>query len=146
MEKINNNSSKRIIFDCGRALYIPDDSVQQNQSEEALEAAITSLPYTAADVSQNKTLAILISIFPILFFLPLVLPNKRSSKYLKYYIGIELVLTILCVTCVIVAITLRTIPVVSWLSKVMMLVILIIQIINLLHVYNADGKRILFKK
>lgn len=38
-----------------------------------------------ADIEANKTFSILIVIFYFLFFLPLVMEDKKDSAYLKYY-------------------------------------------------------------
>ncbi|MBR6695247.1 MAG: hypothetical protein IKL70_02405 [Oscillospiraceae bacterium] len=41
--------------------------------------------FDQADVEANKTFSILIVIFNFLFFLPLVMEDKKGSAYLKYY-------------------------------------------------------------
>jgi len=41
--------------------------------------------FDQADVEANKTLAILMVIFNIVFFLPLVMEDKKDSAYLKFY-------------------------------------------------------------
>lgn len=50
-----------------------------------------TIVFDEADVSDNKVLAILMVIFPILFFLPLVMDDKKNSAFLKFYANQALV-------------------------------------------------------
>ncbi|MBS1404351.1 MAG: hypothetical protein HPZ99_04770, partial [Oscillospiraceae bacterium] len=40
--------------------------------------------FSQEDANANKGMGILMSVFPFLFFLPLVVKKKKNSEYLKF--------------------------------------------------------------
>jgi uncharacterized membrane protein len=84
------------------------------------------------DVDNNKALAIVGYIFPILFFLPLVIESSKNSPFAKFHANQQLVLLI---TAFIVQFTGVIIPFLGWfvifpLGMLFVLVCIIMGVIN----------------
>lgn len=97
------------------------------------------------DVNENKGLAIVMAIIPVLFFLPLVMPEKKSSMYLTHQANQTLIYFILAVASGIITGILGLIPVVGGILKALIpLAIFVVYIINIVNAATGNGKGIPF--
>jgi len=94
--------------------------------------------FSQSDAEKNKGMGILISVFPILFFLPLVVENQKNSEYLKFRANQSLIILICSVACSI----LSHIPIIKYLAGVVSVVILVFAIINIIYACRTSDKTI----
>ncbi len=89
------------------------------------------------DIEQNKGMGILISLFNILFFLPLVMESKKDSAYLKFRANQSLVLFIAGIACSIIGV----IPVIGTIVSVLgSLVVGVLGLINFVYACMGSDK------
>lgn len=101
--------------------------------------------YAQDDIEANKGTGILMSVFPILFFLPLVADNMKGSAYLKYRANQNLLGLLISVASSILGGILGLIPALGFiLSWVFSLAVLVVYIINLINAIQANGKKLPF--
>jgi len=93
------------------------------------------------DVNENKGLAIVIAIFNILFFLPLVMDDKKNSVYLKHVANQTLIMAIVGIASGVVMGILAAIPVIGWIIGLLLpIAIFVFYIINIVNAAQANGK------
>ena len=93
------------------------------------------------DINTNKDLAIIMAIFPILFFLPLVMDDKKGSAFLKHTANQSLLLLISAIGFSIVGWILLFIPVLGKLMYVLLyMAVFVLLIINIINTVQANGK------
>ncbi len=88
------------------------------------------------DIQQNKGFGILISLFSILFFLPLVMEDKKGSAYLKFRANQSAVLFICSLVCGAVG----AIPLIGFVGDIAALVVGILSIVNLVYAIMGSTK------
>ena len=99
--------------------------------------------FDQADVEKNKTIGILMAVFPVIFFLPLVSNDLKQSAYLKFRMNQSFILIIADLVIGVLAKVLTIIPLIGGiLSTVISLVSLALYIINLVYACQGSGKRI----
>lgn len=93
------------------------------------------------DVNTNKGLAIVMAIIPILFFLPLVMSDKKDSMFLKHQANQSLIYTILNIgSCIIVGI-MSLIPFIGAIIVALFpIALFVLYIINIVNAAQANGK------
>ncbi len=97
--------------------------------------------FDSQDVEKNKTIAILMSIFTILFFLPLVDDSMKNSAYLKHTANSTLLVILLSVATSIVAPIIGFIPFIGgFISVIVGLAASVFYIINIVYTVQANGK------
>ena len=93
------------------------------------------------DTETNKGLAVVIAIFTILFFLPLVMDDKKNSAYLKHVANQTLICLLTSVAVSVVGWILLVIPAVGLiLRSLLSLALLALWIINIVYTAQANGK------
>lgn len=93
------------------------------------------------DVNTNKGLAIVMAIIPILFFLPLVMDDKKSSLLLKHTANQSLLLLIAAIGYSVVGWIILFIPVLGKLVYgLLYLALIVLFIINIINTAQANGK------
>lgn len=96
--------------------------------------------FDAADINENKGMVILMSVLPVLFFLPLV-TDKKNSPYMMHFANTTLLLAIIGVTSGVVMSVLGRIPLIGGLlSGLFSLAFLALYIINLINAANGNNK------
>lgn len=68
------------------------------------------------DVEENKVVAILMAIFPILFFLPMAMGKSSTSPYLRYRANQSLVFFIAAILLNVVINVISLIPLLGWIA------------------------------
>jgi uncharacterized membrane protein len=97
------------------------------------------------DVNTNKGLAIGMAILPVLFFLPLVMEDKKNSAFLKHTANQTLLIFILGVASGVICTILAFIPIIGWLIDLLLpIAIFVLYIINIVNAVQANGKSIPF--
>ena len=98
------------------------------------------LPFLQKDIDDNKLMTVLIALFPILFFIPLI--DKKGSRYETYFANQSLLVFIAAVVCAVV-------PILGWLVEI---VVTVMWIMNIIHAVQAVpdvipiiGKNIIIK-
>ena len=71
--------------------------------------------FDQGDIEKNKTNGLLMTIIPILFFLPLVSEDMKSSSYLKFFSNQSLLVIVASVLSGICGKILGFIPIIGWL-------------------------------
>lgn len=95
--------------------------------------------FSFEDVAKHKTNGILITVFPVLCFLPLVNESMKSSEYLRFYANQTLLVLIANVATSICKILLSYIPVVGdLLGWGLGIVAFVFYIINIVHASRGD--------
>lgn len=89
------------------------------------------------DIAKNKGLGILMSLFYFLFFLPLVMEDRKDSAYLKFRANQSLVLFICGIACNIIA----KIPYIGFVGSIASLLVGILGIINLVYAIQGSTKK-----
>lgn len=92
--------------------------------------------FSQEDANANKGMGILMSVFPFLFFLPLVVESQKNSEYLKFRANQSLIILICAIACFI----LSKIPVIKLIAWIVKIVILAFAIINLVYACQASDK------
>lgn len=97
------------------------------------------------DVNTNKGLAIGMAIVPVLFFLPLVMEDKKSSAFLKHVANQTLLMFILGAASTIIMTILAIIPIIGWIIDILLpIAIFVFWIINIVNAAQANGKSLPF--
>lgn len=97
------------------------------------------------DVSKNKTTAILMTVFPILFFLPLVSDGMKSSAFLKFIANQSLIYMICGAASGVAGSILSLIPILgAILAAVLSLAIFVLYILNIVNAAQANGNKLPF--
>lgn len=78
------------------------------------------------DVDRNKGLGIVISLFPVLFFLPLIMEDRKSSQYLKFRANQSLVLFATAMVCTIVG----KIPLIGFIGGIAGFIVGVVSFVN----------------
>lgn len=78
------------------------------------------------DIDRNKGLGIVISLFPILFFLPLIMEERKSSQYLKFRANQSCVLFAASLACTIIA----KIPIIGFIGGIAGFLVGVVAFIN----------------
>lgn len=98
--------------------------------------------FDQADVEKNKTTGILMSVFPILFFLPLVSNDMKQSAYLKFRMNQCFILLIADVLINVLGKILNLIPYIGAILTILFsLLSLVLYIINLVYACQGSGKK-----
>lgn len=98
--------------------------------------------FDQADVEKNKTTGILMSVFPILFFLPLVSEDMKQSAYLKFRMNQCFILIVANIVINVISRILNVIPYIGGILAVLFsLVSLALYIINLVYACQGSGKK-----
>lgn len=94
-----------------------------------------------SDAEKNKALAIVGYIFPILFFLALVIEGSKNSPFAKFHANQQLVLLI---TWFVVQITGVIIPIIGWflILPVGLIFILVCVIMGVINAANGQMKKL----
>lgn len=92
--------------------------------------------FSQEDANANKGMGILMSVFPFLFFLPLVVENQKNSEYLKFRANQSLIIFGCSVACSI----LNYVPIIKYISGIISLVVFVFAIINLVYACQANDK------
>lgn len=92
--------------------------------------------FSQEDANANKGMGILMSVFPFLFFLPLVVENQKNSEYLKFRANQSLIILICSVACSI----LSYIPVIKYVAFIIRIAVFVFAIINLVNACQASDK------
>lgn len=101
--------------------------------------------FDQADVEKNKTTGILMSVFPILFFLPLVSNDMKESAFLKFRMNQCFILILANIVINVIGRILNVIPYIGGILAVLFsLVSLALYIINLVYACQGSGKKIPF--
>ena len=96
------------------------------------------ITFSEQEVNDGKGIAIAMLIVPILFFLPLVMEDKKHNQYLNHYSNQVLLNILLGVAISIVAI----IPILGWIVGLAGCVILFINwIMLLIGILNGQAKK-----
>ncbi|MCD7730417.1 MAG: hypothetical protein LUI05_02825 [Oscillospiraceae bacterium] len=99
--------------------------------------------FDQTDVEKNKTNAILMTVFPILFFLPLVSADMKSSAYLRFFSNQCLVLIIANIVLNILGKILGLIPLVGWILRwALSILLLVLYIMNIVNAAGGKGKKL----
>lgn len=88
--------------------------------------------FDQADIEANRTMCILMAIFPVLFFLVFVVDSMKNSAYSKFKANQSLILFLMAVICGI-------IPVLGWLCYIAYLVF---WIMNIVATVNNEAKTV----
>lgn len=88
--------------------------------------------FDQADIEANRTMCILMAIFPILFFLVFVVDSMKNSDYSKFKANQSLILFIISVVCGI-------IPFLGWVCYIAYFVF---WIMNIIATVNNEAKTI----
>ena len=88
--------------------------------------------FDQADIEANRTMCILMAIFPVLFFLVFVVDTMKDSAYSKLKANQSLILFLMAVICGI-------IPVLGWLCYIAYLVF---WIMNIVATVNNEAKTV----
>ena len=91
--------------------------------------------FSEQDVADNKGLGILMAFFCILFFLPLVMSDKKNSEYLRHRANQSLIVFI----CGIISGVVSFIPLIGWVISIAQL---ILWILNLVYACQGNGKQL----
>lgn len=89
--------------------------------------------FDTADVEANKVIAVLMLIFPFLFFLPLVMEDKKNSAYLRFFANQALILLI--------GEAIASILAVIIIGGVLALILLVFAIMEIVAAVNGEGKK-----
>ena len=93
------------------------------------------------DVNTNKGLAIVISIFSILFFLPLVMDDKKNSAYLKHVANQTLIVLITSIAFSVIGWVILLIPGIGKIIYgLLYLALFVLAILNIVNAVQANGK------
>lgn len=99
--------------------------------------------FEQSDVEKNKTNGLLMTIIPILFFLPLVSEDMKSSSYLRFFANQTLLVIIAAVLSGICGKILGFIPVIGWiLGWAVSALVLVLYIMNIVNAANGKGKKL----
>ncbi|MGN1090067.1 MAG: DUF4870 domain-containing protein [Huintestinicola sp.] len=97
--------------------------------------------FSEQDVSDNKGLGILMGFFDFLFFLPLVMGEKKNSEYLKHRANQSLIVFI----CGIISGVVGKIPLIGWIvGGVIGLAVFVLWLINFINACQGNGKELPF--
>lgn len=97
------------------------------------------------DVSKNKTNAVLMAVFPILFFLPLVSDGMKSSAFLKFIANQSLICLICSAASGIAGAILGLIPILgAILAGLLSLAVFVLYILNIVNAAQANGNKLPF--
>ena len=86
------------------------------------------LPFRYEDVEQNKLITVLMTVVPILFFLPLLF--NKESRYFVFFGNQCLLVSIALVVCAV-------IPILGWLCSV---IVFVMWIVNIVHAVDGAPK------
>lgn len=101
--------------------------------------------FDQSDVEKNKTTGILMSVFPILFFLPLVSNDMKQSAYLKFRMNQCFIVIIADIVIGALAKVLDFIPIIGGILSILFsLISLALYIINLVYACQGSGKKLPF--
>ncbi len=101
--------------------------------------------FDQGDVQANKGIAILMAIIPVLFFLPLVMDDKKNSAFLKHQANQTLIYFIAAAASGIVCTILALIPVIGWIISVLVpIAIFVAYILNIVNAATGNGKSLPF--
>lgn len=118
-----------------------NNSANNNESPySAPQAASTA--FDAEDLDKNKSLGIVMAIFPILFFLPLIMDDRKNSKFLKFYMNTELCITVLYALSGIIQTILKNIPIIGWFAWLVPTAIFVFHLITFIYVIQLNGKKV----
>lgn len=99
--------------------------------------------FDQSDVEKNKTNGLLMTIIPILFFLPLVSADLKDSPYLRFFSNQTLLVIIASALAGVCKMILGLIPfiggILGWAVSILVLVLFIINIVN---AANGKGKKL----
>ena len=99
--------------------------------------------FDQGDIERNKTNGLLMTIIPILFFLPLVSDDMKSSSYLKFFSNQSLLVIIAAVLSGICGTILGFIPLIGWiLGWAISALVLVLYILNIVNAANGNGKKL----
>ncbi|MGN0585850.1 MAG: hypothetical protein ACI4JF_01075 [Oscillospiraceae bacterium] len=99
--------------------------------------------FDQADVEKNKAVGIVMSVFPILFFLPLVSNDMKQSAYLKFRMNQCFILLIADIVINVIGKILSLIPLIGGiLTLLLSLFSLVLYIINLVYACQGSGKKL----
>ena len=99
--------------------------------------------FDSADIERNKTNALLMTIIPVLFFLPFVSNDMKESAYLKFFANQSLVIILAMAALSICSGILALIPFIGGiLSLVLSVLCLVLYIMNIVNAANGKGKTI----
>ena len=90
------------------------------------------------DIEKNKGLGILISLFYFLFFLPLVMSDRKDSEYLRFRANTSLVLWIAAMVCA----GISKIPFVGFVGSIASIAVGILGLVNLVYAIQGNGKKL----
>lgn len=96
--------------------------------------------FDAEDVQKNKGLGIVMAIFPVLFFLPLVMNDKKDSAFLKYYVNT--ILGLFIVGTVITVCSRLGIPFLSVIAGIASIPYAVFDIMAIIYIAQGEGKKV----
>ncbi len=101
--------------------------------------------FDTQDVTANKTLAIIISVIPILFFLPLVSPDMKKSAYLMHTANTSVIvfgagLLTSIVTSIFSSFGFIGLIISGVLGGILGLVVIALFVVNIINTVQANGK------
>lgn len=99
--------------------------------------------FDQGDIEKNKTNGLLMTIIPILFFLPLVSDDMKNSSYLKFFSNQTLLVIIASALAGICGKILGLIPFIGGiLGFAVSILVLVLYIINIVNAANGKGKKL----
>lgn len=99
--------------------------------------------FDQGDIEKNKTNGLLMTIIPILFFLPLVSEDMKSSSYLKFFSNQSLLVIAASVLSGICGKILGFIPIIGWLlGWAISILVLVLYILNIVNAANGRGRKL----